>query len=109
MYSYRHLVLVRSLLTGASFAAAMLLSSTVSAQNTSCDTTLSAFNALREGMSIRQVESIIGCPGELLSQTDMAGYQTVMFAWSGEGSMGANMNAMFQNNSMIMKAQFGLR
>lgn len=87
----------------------MLLTSASAAQNTSCDATLSAFNALREGMSIRQVESIIGCSGELLSQSDMAGYQTIMLAWSGEGSMGANMNAMFQNNAMIMKAQFGLR
>lgn len=109
MSFYRQLVTVRSLLTGTLFAAAMLLSSTSSAQNTSCDATLSAFNALREGMSIKQVESIIGCSGELLSQSDMAGYQTVMLAWSGKGSMGANMNAMFQNNAMMMKAQFGLR
>lgn len=109
MSSYRYLVPVRSLLTGASFAAAMLLSSTASAQNTSCDATLSAFNSLREGMSIGQVESIIGCSGELLSQADMAGYQTVMLAWSGKGSIGANMNVMFQNNALVMKSQFGLR
>lgn len=105
----RQLTTVRTLLTCTLFGAAMLLSSTSSAQNSSCDATLSAFNALREGMSIRQVESIIGCSGELLSQSDMAGYQTVMLAWSGKGSMGANMNVMFQNNAMIMKAQFGLR
>mgnify|MGYP000884273440 CR=1 len=99
----------KSFLSATSFATAMLLGSASAAQNTSCDATLSAFTALREGMSISEVERIIGCSGELLSQSEMAGFKTVMLAWSGKGSMGANMNAMFQNDAMIVKSQFGLR
>lgn len=71
--------------------------------------TMAEFNQLREGMTYEQAVEIIGGEGEVLSSSDMAGYQTVMFKWDGSGSFGANMNAMFQNGRMISKAQFGLQ
>jgi len=45
----------------------------------------------------------------LSSQVDVAGYNTKMYMWEGEGSIGANANATFQNNSLTSKAQFGLK
>lgn len=88
---------------------AIMLATPVVAQNTSCRASGAAFSQIREGMSISQVEGIIGCRGEVLSETNIGGIRTVMFAWAGSGSMGANMNAMFQSGRLIMKAQFGLR
>lgn len=86
-----------------------LAASAAQAQNTSCKASKAAFDNLQSGMSVREAEQIIGCAGELLSETDMAGYRTVMLMWTGSGGFGANMNAMFQNDAMISKSQFGLR
>ena len=66
------------------------------------------FSSLKTGMSYRQVASIIGCDGSLLSSSDLAGYKSEMFMWEGAGMRGANMNATFQNGKLLMKAQFGL-
>jgi len=71
--------------------------------------TLANFNRLQDGMSYDEAVAILGVEGRLLSQTDLAGIQTVMYSWTGEGSIGANMNAMFQNGKLISKAQFGLK
>lgn len=73
-----------------------------------CRVTLAKFYELRDGMSYYQVREILGCNGTLLSRSDVPGYTTVMMGWDGEG-WGANMNAMFQNNSLVSKAQLGLK
>ena len=66
------------------------------------------FEAIQTGMTYEEVVGIIGGEGELTSQVDVAGYETKMYMWKGEGSIGANANATFQNNSLSSKAQFGL-
>lgn len=68
---------------------------------------LEEYNAIREGMSYQEVASIIGDPGQEMSRSDIAGYNTVMYSWSNKN--GSNMNAMFQNDKLINKAQIGLR
>ena len=60
-------------------------------------------------MTYEEVISIIGGEGELSSQVDVAGYDTKMYMWEGEGSIGANANVTFQNNALTSKAQFGLK
>ena len=77
--------------------------------DTDCRATAEAFNQLRDGMTVAQAEAIIGCPGVVMSETRMSGFTTVMLGWDGNGTPGANMNAMFQNDALLMKAQFGLR
>lgn len=67
------------------------------------------FDAIQTGMTYEEVIAIIGGEGELSSQVDVAGYNTKMYIWEGEGSIGANANATFQNNSLTSKAQFGLK
>lgn len=67
------------------------------------------FEAIKTGMTYEEVVDIIGGEGELSSQVDIAGYNTKMYMWEGEGSIGANANATFQNNSLTSKAQFGLK
>jgi len=69
--------------------------------------TSSEYGQLRDGMTYSQVQAIIGAPGQELSRSDLAGIVTVMYSWT--NSDGSNMNAMFQNGALVMKAQFGLR
>ena len=68
--------------------------------------TKAEFDRIREGMTYQEVASIISAPGELQSSGDLAGIKTVMYSWM--NANGSNMNAMFQNNKLIQKAQFGL-
>lgn len=69
--------------------------------------TLANFDRIREGMSYEEVVSILGSSGELISSSDLVGTKTEMYQWQGT-SLGANMNAMFQDGRLISKAQFGL-
>jgi hypothetical protein len=68
-----------------------------------------SFNALRNGMTYEQARDIIGCEGVLMSSSEIAGFSTHMVVWDGKGSIGANMNVMFQNGRLMRKSQFGLR
>lgn len=68
---------------------------------------MDGYNRLKNGMTFDQVTAIVGQPSQEMSRNEIAGTETVMYMW--EGSLGANMNAMFQNGKMIQKAQFGLR
>lgn len=81
---------------------------TVSPKNNSSKVTLEQFNRLQEGMTYQEVVSILGSEGEILSSSDIAGYKTIMYMWEGN-SLGGNMNAIFQNDKMISRAQFGLK
>ena len=64
------------------------------------------YNRIQSGMSYSEVADIIG-DGTEISRSDMAGYTTEMYSWENP-SGGGNMNAMFQNDKLISKAQFGL-
>jgi hypothetical protein len=67
------------------------------------------FSNMKDGMSIFQIERDIGCPGTLMSSNTLGNLHTVMVTWPGSGSFGANMNATFQNDLLVSKAQFGLK
>jgi Beta-lactamase inhibitor (BLIP) len=69
--------------------------------------TMEKYNQIQTGMSYQQVVNIIGKQGEEMSRVELAGYTTVMYGWSNTG--GSNMNAMFQNDRLMSKAQLGLR
>jgi len=72
--------------------------------------TLANFNKLQNGMSYAEVVAILGRDGTVLSESDIAGFHTVMYSWEADkGILGANMNAMFQNGELVQKAQFGLQ
>lgn len=71
--------------------------------------TLEEFNKLKTGMTHKQVANIVGSNGQLLSESDIAGYHSYMIMWEGEESLGANANALFQNGKLVSKSQFGLR
>jgi len=73
--------------------------------------TKAEFGQLATGMSYEDATSIIGGPGEVVSESGTKGgaLHTVMYTYKGEGDIGANANVMFQNNKLNTKAQFGLK
>lgn len=72
--------------------------------------TMAGFNALENGMSYEDAVTILGRAGEKMSESEIGGVQTVMYQWKADrGSLGANMNAMFQDGKLILKAQAGLK
>ena len=94
----------------ASAVAAVLSVATLSpaSAETTCKVSKAQYDALQPSSSYEEVVSVLGCHGDELSSSEMAGFKTVMLMWSGN-SFGANMNAMFQNGEMMSKAQFGLK
>jgi hypothetical protein len=74
--------------------------------------TLAEFNSLSTGMTYAQAVSIIGAEGTVMSENtlpDFSGGQirTVLYVWQNPGF--SNMNAMFQNDQLMSKAQIGLK
>jgi len=70
--------------------------------------TLSEFNQIKEKMSYEKVVDIIGAEGEVISETSIGGITTIMYKWE-NGGINGNMMAMFQNDKLINKSQFGLK
>ena len=69
--------------------------------------TKAAFDRIETGMTYGEVAGVIGAPGELLSENDLAGTRSAMYAWKNPD--GSNMNALFSGGRLVQKAQFGLR
>jgi predicted RNA-binding Zn-ribbon protein involved in translation (DUF1610 family) len=72
------------------------------------------YDRIRDGMSYSEVVGIIGSRGTELSSSRLEGIQgvmpsitTKMYSWQNPNA--TNMTAMFQNDRLISKAQFGLR
>lgn len=95
-------------LASAAALAVLLLGPDVALADTTCRATKAHYDALKSGMSYNQAVAVIGCEGEEMSRSEMSGFVTFMVMWNGT-SMGGNMNAMFQNDALINKAQFGLK
>lgn len=70
--------------------------------------TMAQYEQLTTGMPYDAAVRILGGSGTELSRSELAGVTTVMYAWDGT-TIGANMNAMFQDGKLVQKAQFGLR
>lgn len=70
--------------------------------------TKAEYDQLKTGMSYEEAALILGSDGEELSSNELGGYKTVMYKWKGNG-LGANMNATFQNDKLVSKAQMGLQ
>jgi hypothetical protein len=75
--------------------------------------TKAKYGQILDGMSYKEVVQIIGKEGEELSSSNipaipgvMGSITTKMYMW--KNSDGSNMNAMFQNDKLMQKAQFGL-
>lgn len=70
--------------------------------------TLEEYVSLKPGFSYENASLIIGEPGQEMSRVEVPGTPvTVMYSW--QNTDGSNMNATFQDNKLVTKAQFGLQ
>lgn len=69
--------------------------------------TMAMYRSLKPGMGYAEVVKVIG-EGEERSSNNIAGADTVLYAWPGE-AWGSSMNAIFQNGKLVQKSQSGLR
>lgn len=79
----------------------------ISACSIAMTVTKAKYDAITEGMSYSQVVAIIGQEGEEQSRSKIGDLTSVSYSW--KNSTGSNMFAIFQNDKMTMKAQYGLR
>jgi hypothetical protein len=77
-------------------------------QPSGCTVSLANYKNLTAGMSYAAARRALGCEGTEISRSDAAGFSSVMYSWNGS-ALGGNMNAMFQNDRLINKSQFGLK
>lgn len=66
------------------------------------------FLQLQDWMSYEQVVEIVWGEGEVMSENNLAGVNTVMYMRDWD-TFASNANVMFQDNKLIQKAQFGLK
>ena len=70
------------------------------------------FNLIKNGMTYKEVTSIIGSPGEMVNETGTAGTQfhTTKYHFKGDGGIwGANAELTFQDEKLNIKNQKGLK
>jgi hypothetical protein len=99
---------VQRTLSAVGVASAALLAFSTQNALAECYVSKQQYGEIQTHMSYVEATKILGCEGDEMSRTEVAGYTTVMYMWKGS-SAGANMNVMFQNGQMITKAQFGLK
>lgn len=68
--------------------------------------TLDQFNNVKEGMTYEEVKEILG-EGQIISESEIMDSTSIMYEWINKN--GSNMNAIFQGNSLMSKAQFSLK
>ena len=71
--------------------------------------TLDKYNRIQMGMTPKQVHEIVGSLGEVVSQSKVEGYNTVILQFEGNGLPGSNANITIQNDCVVAKAQVGLK
>lgn len=69
--------------------------------------TMAEYNQVRSGMSLGQVERIIGGLGEEQSSIDAGDYSLKVYKWSGSFP-GSSMIAQFDDDKLTMKVQAAL-
>lgn len=72
------------------------------------DMTLEEFDRIENGMTLAQVEDIVGGEGALASTAGSGEFRAEVYTWDGSGSLGANALVMFQGGRVTSKAQHGL-
>jgi len=70
--------------------------------------TMEEFTAIKNGMTYKQVTEIVWSEWEVLSESEMAGYKTIMYQFKGN-TFGGNANVTIQNDKVAVKAQFWLK
>jgi hypothetical protein len=68
---------------------------------------LDEFNQIQNGMTVEQVDGIIGGPGKVSSSSQIGDSEHVNYQWAGKG-LGDNAIISFQDGIVVAKTQIGL-
>jgi len=90
-------------------SATQIVSSAPTVEVARCSVTMDEFYKLQIGMSYRQAQKIFGCAGEIVSQVDFGGSNTVMVRWDATNSFLGSATVTFQQAKLVARSQFGLR
>lgn len=80
----------------------------VAGRDNGVEITLSEFDRIEVGMSLAEVERIVGGEGALMSSAGSGESSAAIYSWDGSGSFGANAHVTFQGGQVTGKAQIGL-
>lgn len=78
----------------------------LSRQRATAGMTLTNFQRLQEGMSVGELNAILGRAGELTSSSDVGEHSSALYQWD---ERGATITAVFNNGKLVSKSQYGLR
>jgi hypothetical protein len=74
-----------------------------------CTITLNSFQSLGMGTSYEDAVRILGCKGDEVSRTDIAGLgNSAIYTWHEPKTTFPSVTVMFSNDKLISKSQFGL-
>lgn len=80
------------------------------AQATNPVATLAKFKKVQTGMTLGQVESIMGAKGEPDAEAGEGGAKLAIYSWTNPGLANlGSMNVTLQNGRVMAKSQFGLK
>lgn len=84
-------------------------SPTTSTKTTSgkADLTLDKYNKIKTGMTLKEVQDIIGASGEEMSSSEYGKYKTVSMKWEGDNYK--YIYGVFQNDKLLSKTQANLK
>jgi hypothetical protein len=68
---------------------------------------LAEFQQIQKGMTLAQVQKIIGAPGKLIADSKVGSVTGRVYSW--KNSMGSNAIVEFKNDVVVAKAQAGLQ
>ncbi len=71
------------------------------------DLTLAKYNQIKNGMSLDEVQEIIGSDGKEVSSSEIGRYKTVTQKWDGDNY--AYIICTFQNDKLMFKSQGGIK
>jgi hypothetical protein len=71
------------------------------------DLTLAKYNQIKNGMSLGDVQEIVGSDGKEVSSSEIGKYKTVTQKWDGENY--AYIICTFQNDKLMFKSQGGIK
>ena len=85
----------------------VVVSTTGSTKSSSCHITKSKFEQIKTGMTYSQVKEVVGCPGELVSESEVMDSKATMYVWYGSDGV-SNANIIISDGKVLSKAQSGL-
>lgn len=69
--------------------------------------TLEKYNKIKTGMTLKEVQDILGSAGEETSSSEIGKYKSVVYKWSGDNY--SFIIATFSNDKLSYKSQGGLK